>query len=107
MQGSSSPELPLLYSTAVTVRFFDAAPLALFAAEHGFVLFKGAADYRAGHRSRDLCGAQAWKPVFQGTAVSDRRSRLEGHVLSCPKNLGADSAAPSIIINGGSETAAP
>jgi len=39
MQGSSSPALPLLYSTAVTVRFFDAASLALFACQPGLVLF--------------------------------------------------------------------
>src|SRR5438477_8220541 len=39
MQGSSSPALPLLYSTAVTVRFFDAVALALFACELGFPLF--------------------------------------------------------------------
>jgi hypothetical protein len=31
MQGSSSVVSPILYSTAVTVRFFDAAVLALFA----------------------------------------------------------------------------
>jgi hypothetical protein len=31
MQGSSKVVSPILYSTAVTVRFFDAAVLALFA----------------------------------------------------------------------------
>jgi len=31
MQGSSNVVSPILYSTAVTVRFFDAAVLALFA----------------------------------------------------------------------------
>src|SRR5437016_5894174 len=61
MQGSSSPALPLLYSTAVTVRFFDAASLALFACQPGLVL-SGAP--RSEHRYRDLCGAQAFKPVF-------------------------------------------
>src|SRR5439155_10583869 len=52
MQGSSSPALPLLYSTAVTVRFFDAAALALFAPEPGLVL---SAAPRSEHRYRDLC----------------------------------------------------
>jgi len=33
MQGSSGGALFLLYSAAVTVRFFDAGPLALFACD--------------------------------------------------------------------------
>ena len=66
MQGSSSPELPLLYSTAVTVRFFDAAPLALFAAR-----LKGRRSLTAVCKSRRLASfAKATACQGEGAAPS-------------------------------------
>jgi hypothetical protein len=74
MQGSSGGASSLLYSVAVTVRFFDAVAHALFAPELRLVLLGDE------HRSRDLCGAQAWKPVFLSqnlfSAQGQRRDAL-------------------------------
>ena len=50
MQGSSGGAASLLYSAAVTVRFFDAVALALFACELGIVLLGG--RIRSEHRSK-------------------------------------------------------
>ena len=62
MQGSSGGASSLIYSAAVTVRFFDAVALALFAPELDIVLLGG--TNTVGTQVKDLCGAQAWKPVF-------------------------------------------
>src|SRR5882757_6774506 len=62
MQGSSGGASSLLYSAAVTVRFFDAIALALFACELGIVLLGG--TNTVGAQVKDLCGARAGKPVF-------------------------------------------
>jgi hypothetical protein len=61
MQGSSGGASSLLYSAAVTVRFFDAGPLALFACELRLVLLGDEHGRNTGqktcvaHRLGSLC----------------------------------------------------
>ena len=149
MQGSSGGASSLLYSAAVTVRFFDAVALALFAPDlrgrrfrtavcnsrrlgrprsltpgsaralacslrrlAAMLLGKKSSRWRGAiastrgacapqtktaiakspllekeHRSKDLCGAQAWKPVFPASphrAAEGRASARPGHAEAGP-----------------------
>jgi hypothetical protein len=106
MQGSSGGASSLLYSAAVMVRFFDAVALALFAPDLRLVLLGDE------HRSKDLCGAQAWKPVFLSrfqnlfSAQGQRRDALrhvrdvQNHEIGAfqvadPKRRGLGSITPT------------
>jgi hypothetical protein len=80
MQGSFGGASSLLYSAAVTVRFFDAVALALFAGDLGLVLSKGE------------IGTQVWRPVW--------RTGLEACVSSSTASGGGTTGAKHLSLGG-------
>src|SRR5260370_39674971 len=87
MQGSSGGASSLLYSAAVTVRFFDAVALALFARElkerrsRNFVSATAAAEARASARPGRAGNTPSWALANQLSSNTDFRLAVQTNVL--------------------------